>query len=153
MPPAQPHKPARCPWKDRFTKPTLDLLLARYQPQPRALADQALTELAQITAARPAIEWLGPSWRWSLAYRLLADPEPACYFVPTPDWPSIALPVPLPIAEDILTRRGGSKYLREVLLHATQVGQTRWAVWTLQGKAQLADVLRLAAGIVQGQPV
>jgi len=153
MPPAQPHKPARCPWEDRFTRPTLDLLLARYQPQPRSLADQALTELAQITTVQPALEWLGPSWRWSLAYRLPAETEPACYFVPTPDWPSIALPVPLPIAEDILSRRSSSKYLREVILHATQVGQTRWAQWSLQGKAQLADVLRLAAGIVQGQPV
>lgn len=153
MPSAAPNKPSRCPWENRFEKPTIDQLLARYQPQPRGLADQALLELAQITAIKPALEWLGPSWRWSLAYRLPADPEPACYFVPTPDWPTLALPVPLPIAEDILTRRGGSKYLRDVILHATQVGQTRWAQWSIQGKAQLADVLRLAAGVIQGQPV
>ena len=145
-------QPIRSPWEDRFSTPTQDLLLGQYEGNARSLAETALAELEQITGAKPSLEWLGLSWKWTLVARVPGETEPSAYFVPTPDWPSIALPVPLPIAEDILHRRG-SKYLRDVLVHATQVGQTRWAQWSIQGKAQLADVLRLDQGIVQGQPV
>ncbi len=145
-------QPVRSPWEDRFATPTQELLLAQYEGNARSLADTALLELEQITGSKLALEWLGLSWKWTLVARVAGETEPSAYFVSTPDWPSIALPVPLPIAEDILHRRG-SKYLRDVLVHATQVGQTRWAQWSIQGKAQLADVLRLAQGIVQGQPV
>ncbi len=144
--------PSRSPWEDRFATPTPEVLLAQYEGNARSLAESALAELELITGTKPAVEWLGLSWKWTLVSRVSGEQEPSAYFVPTPDWPSIALPVPLPIVEDILNRRG-SKYLREVLVHATQVGQTRWAQWSIQGKAQLADVLRLASGIVQGQPV
>lgn len=150
MPASQ--RPPRSPWSDRFSTPTPERLLAQYEPPARALADAAMSDLAQIVGAEPALEWLGLGWKWTLVYRVPGEPEPCAYIVPTPLWPTLALPVPLPIAEDIINRRG-SKYLRDTLMHATLVSQTRWAQWSIQGKAQLSDVLKLCAAIVQGQPV
>lgn len=147
-----PNRPARSPWSDRFRTPTAEALLAQYEGHGRDLADAALADLAKIVGSPPTIEWQGLSWKWALVYRVPGEHDPVIYLVPTPDWPTLALPVPQPIAEDIITRRG-SKYLRDVLVHACQVGQTRWAQWSIQGRAQLADVLKLCAGIVQGQPV
>lgn len=145
-------QPSRSPWEDRFSTPTTQQLIDQYQGPARSLASKALADLEKITSQPPALTWLGLSWKWTLVYKVPGEDDPTAYLVPTPDWPSIALPVPLPIAEDILIRRG-SKYLRETLAHACQVDQVRWAQWSIQGKAQLADVLRLATGIVEGQPV
>ncbi len=145
-------QPSRSPWEDRFTTPTTDLLLDQYEGPAQSLARTALDQLEKIAGQPPKLEWLGLSWKWTLVYEVPGESEPSAYLVPTPDWPSIALPVPIPIAEDILTRRG-SKYLRETLVHACQVDQIRWAQWAIQGKAQLADVLKLTTGIVEGQPV
>lgn len=145
-------RPTRSPWEDRFATPTVEQLQSQYEGPAATLMKAALVDLEQATASPAALEWLGLSWKWTLVYRVPGETEPSAYLVPTPDWPSIALPVPQPIAEDVVTRRG-SKYLREVLVHSTLVGETRWAQWSIQGKAQLADVVRLASGIVQGQPV
>ncbi|MCA9272312.1 MAG: hypothetical protein KDA31_04620 [Phycisphaerales bacterium] len=145
-------QPSRSPWEDRFSTPTTEQLLSQYEGPAQSLASVGLTELEKRVGQPPSLEWLGLSWKWTLVYKVPGETEPCAYLIPTPDWPSIALPVPLPIAEDILIRRG-SKYLRETLVHACQVDQVRWAQWSIQGKAQLADVLKLTTGIVEGQPV
>ncbi len=139
------------PWINRFETPSLDALLEQYEGHAQSLAENALVSLTEIVEAKPAIEWKGLPWRWTAVFRADSDPEPCVYLIPTPDWPSIALPVPVSTVQELLDAKG-SKYIKETLLHACQVGQVRWAEWSIQGKAQLADVLDLAQSIINGQP-
>ena len=145
-----PQRTPHTPWTDRFAVPTIADLLQQYEGSARTLADEALDSLEALTAKPAKIEWKGPSWRWSITFRQPSESSPWVYLIPTPAWPSIAMPVPDDVAQDILKPRA-SKYLRETLLHASQVGQTRWAQWQVQGKAQLQEVLKLAATIAQHQ--
>lgn len=139
-------KPALTPWTDRFNKPSIADLFQQYEGSPRSLADEALTTLESLATKSPKIEWKGPSWRWSITFRKPKQTEPWGYLVPTPVWPTVAMPVPDDIAQTILKPRT-SKFLRETLMLASQVGPTRWAQWQVQSKAQLQDVLKLAATI------
>lgn len=149
---SQMTQPSHTPWIDRFNTPTVETLFQQYEGHPLTLAQNALAGLNEIVEAKPSIEWKGLPWRWTCIYRADNDPEPCVYLVPTPDWPSIAMPVPISIVEELLAKRG-SRYIKETLLHACQVGHIRWAEWSIQGRAQLSDVLGLAQGIINGQPV
>ena len=143
--------PPHAPWLDRFSTPTIQSLLEQYEGSASSLAENALAGLTEIMESPPSIEWKGLPWRWTCVYRAASGAEPSVYLVATPDWPSIALPVPQEFAREMLSKRG-SKYPKETLLHSCQVGQIRWAEWSIQGRAQLSDVLGLAATIINGQP-
>lgn len=148
---SQIQPPTHTPWIDRFNTPTIQSLLEQYEGSASSLAENALAGLTEIMECPPSVEWKGLPWRWTCVYRASSDVEPSVYLVATPDWPSIALPVPQEFVAEMLAKRG-SKYLKETLMHSCQVGQIRWAEWSIQGKAQLSDVLGLASTIINGQP-
>ncbi|RNC81162.1 MAG: hypothetical protein ED559_05010 [Phycisphaera sp.] len=150
---SQMPQPTHTPWIDRFNTPSIDTLLEQYESHALTLAQNALKGLTEIVETEPAIEWKGLPWRWTCVYRAEGEPEPCVYLIPTPDWPSIAMPVPASVVEELLAKRSSSRYIKETLLHACQVGHIRWAEWSIQGRAQLSDVLGLAQGIINGQPV
>lgn len=124
----------RCPWRDRFATPTLDGLLARYEPEARGRARKIAADLEARSSRKPTLEWMGVAWCWTLVFRRRGEAEPWAYLVPGPDAPTVAVPISADALPPGPVRRL-PKPIREALTRAPRIGALRWteAVMTSDG--------------------
>ncbi len=133
----------RLPWENRFRKPTVADLRDSCNKQVARLIEFARERLLAIPDAQETVEWQGVSWRWSLVYRTPGDAErPWAYLVPDPTMPRIAAPITSEMIGSLPINRL-KKHVTEGLVAARRVGQTHWAVWDVNSKQAVEDVLDL----------
>ncbi len=143
MPNPQPSTPA---WKNRFTRPETDTLVADLTDDDRRLFDAARKGLTKHDALAETLEWRGIPWRWCLAYSLGKD-RPRAFLVPEPG--RVALAMAIPSAEiDALSLRSLPRAAREGIVNATYVAGVLWAEWPLTAITQIDDLLKLHARLL-----
>lgn len=138
---------SRCLWEDRFSKPTIDALLAEIPRPAGSLIEAFRASLLAEATFTEGLSWQGIPWRWSLTYsegrRLIA------YIVPNPVKPGVCVPIPAGLL-GALPPRKLSKAIREAVASSPTVGGTAWAQFDLTSKT-LADELLLLVQIVRDQ--
>ena len=138
---------SRCLWEDRFSRPSVEALLAEI-PKPGVTLIEGFREalLAQGTFAE-GLSWQGIPWRWSLTY---ADGRRlAAYIVPNPVKPGVCVPVPADLLGSVPPRKL-SKSVREAVASSPTVAGTNWVQFDLTSKT-MADELLLLVQIVRDQ--
>lgn len=139
----EPARKVKSAWEDKFTRPTLAALRQHYSKPVSQLWDAARARLAALPGASESLEWQGIPWRWTLVFRTDTDEtRPAAYLIPGANAPIMCVPA----ASDALTRipvKKLSRFVREGLVRATDVGGTKWPTWELQNRTQLEDIVKL----------
>ena len=134
----------RVAWEDRFRVPTPEELLHGPTKQADALIAECRERLLALEGVTEELSWHGVPWRWTFAYRLEdADPTRAfAYLVPQPGRARIAIPLTQPQLAALPLRKL-SKFIRDGLLHATEVGGVRWAQWEPTARTQCEEILKI----------
>ncbi len=131
------------PWEDQFRAPTLDQLRDHYSGQALDFFDRLLAEFRGREGLVESFGWMGLPWRWSFSYRDDAEAgRPWGVVVPDPEAPRVSVPLALDVFEAIPSRTL-TRYLREGIASAVQVGEVRWPEWAVTTPSNLTDVLNL----------
>lgn len=140
----------RAAWEDRFRRPTVDELFDGLNKQLSSLAESWRARMRETPGVREELAWQGIPFRWTLVYR--NDARPVAYLVPQP----VKAYVAIPIASDAVNRlplRKLSKPVRDSLGAASLVNGQYWAQWELQSKAQLDELMLIAAACLADDTV
>lgn len=134
----------RVAWEDRFRVPTPEELLQAPTKQADSLMAECRERLLGLDGVSEELSWHGVPWRWTFAYRLEdADLTRAfAYLVPQPGRARIAVPLTQPQLAALPLRKL-SKFIRDGLLHATEVGGVRWAQWEPTARTQCEEILKI----------
>lgn len=135
---------SRCPWTDKFNRPTVDELRASFaKPMQRVLED-AREALAPDGVAE-TLSWQGVPWRWSLVYRYGSGPDadrPLAYLIPDPERLQVCVPLTKEQI-DALPMKRLRKSIRDGVTHARSVAGVWWATWDVPGRGALDEVVDL----------
>lgn len=136
---------SRSLWEDRFTRPTVEALLAEI-PKPGVTLIEGFRDalVAEGTLAE-GLSWQGIPWRWSLTYS--DGRRLAAYIVPNPAKPGVCVPIPAGFLASLPPRKL-SKTVREVVASSPAVAGTNWAQFDLTSKT-MADELLLLVQVVR----
>lgn len=132
----------RDPWQDRFSTPTVDVLLAAIAQPQRALVEAARTGLLGLGDVTEHCAWRGLPWRWAMSYAVGGAEPTVGFVVPRPDKPTLAMPLDAITLRELPLRRL-SKGVRETLAHAPSVGGVLWPEWELTSPNQVGELLEL----------
>ncbi len=130
------------PWHDRFTRPSVEGLLACLEEGHRAAFEAAREALSGLPGVREELVHMGVPWRWCLRYTTEGDDRFA-FLVPEPGKPLLSLPLPEAFLEGLPLRRL-SRGVRDGLTHARLVGGVVWAEWELTSRTQAEELTQLA---------
>jgi hypothetical protein len=140
---AQARFKPRSAWTDRFQTPSARALETDL-PEPHLAVVRAVRSGFQgLDDVVESIEWTGIPMRWSFVYRLKGQNRALAYLVPDPSKPTLVLPLTYDDIEAIL-KRTSPKFIREGIVHATEVDRVRWAQWPLTSLSQVKELTRLA---------
>lgn len=138
---------ARSAWENRFRCPGHDELVEHYPKLVAALFTHARQRLIALDGPGEVLAWHGVPWRWSYAYRLSGEDSSApafAYLVPMTPQPVISLPIRTSQAGELPLKKL-SKFVRDGVLFASDVGGLLWAQWELTSKTQADEIVDLAA--------
>lgn len=139
------------PWHDRFARPEAADLARLYEPERAAVLDHLLDMIGTRTGARPATEWRGIAWRWTLVFTRPTDAEPWAYIIPTDERPTLALPVPAnPLPQAQLKRM--ARFIRDTIRHAPRVGRVCWIEFPIETAGQIDDLRTFIDLVTEPQP-
>lgn len=135
----------RLAWEDRYRRPSAEELLAPFNKPVCHLLDVARERLSAFEGITEEVSWQGIPWRWAFVYRTRETGARAWAFViPDPAKPQIALPLTAEVTETLRIKRL-SRFIRDRIVFAAQVGGIRWAQWEISSRSQVDEVLDLAA--------
>lgn len=135
----------RIAWEDKFRTPTPEELLLGPSKQPESLIAECRERLMALEGVTEELSWHGVPWRWTFAYRMedAEDTRPLAYVVPQPGKGRVSIPLThTQIAA--LPLRKLSKFIRDGLLHAPDVGGVRWVQWEPTAKSQIDEIMKIA---------
>ncbi len=130
---------SRSPWKDRFTEPTIDQLLAGLGAEERSLIDAARAMLGAFERIGESVQWQGVAWRWAMTFAHPGDERAWAFLIPNPERPEIAVPMTGEFLETLNFQRM-RKFLRDELVHARCVRGVYWPSWELVSTTQLDEL-------------
>ena len=134
----------RSAWENRFRQPSVVDLLGGMTKEVSTLVRSVRQELHAGRELGEELRWLGVSWCWTMVYKAEgAMPKGWVYLIPRPDRPSIAVPVPLRVFENLPMRSFG-KVVRDGLQFSRVVDGVRWPQWELTSKTLAEEVVRLS---------
>ena len=158
---------SRSAWYDRWTKPTLSMLVEPLKAHHRRQFVHIIEKLDALEHVEKTILWYGPSWRWTIGYSFIppavtrssrngngktvpppTEPEIVCYLVPNVDNPLVCVPLRADEATALCAVTGKNalgRYVKEGVATAKCAVQTRWATWgpaTENETMQILDLLR-----------
>lgn len=128
-------------WANRFRRPGADELVSAVGSNGAAIIRAGRERLSGFPGVSEDLRWCGIPWRWAFAYTHKEQTEPAlAYLVPQPSKPVLVVPVP-PEMLGTLPMKRLSKPVRDGIVFASIVGQTRWAQWELSAVSQLDELM------------
>ncbi len=140
-----PPVPNRTLWEDRFRRPQAAELLDALPKHMIPVATHAREALSGTPGITEKLLWHGV-WKWTFTFSQAMESGRAwVYLVPDPSRLRICIPFEADLIQQLPLRKL-PKYLRDGLIHAPQVGPTKWPTWELQGKGQFEDCLAFAVG-------
>ena len=138
-------------WENRWTKPTIDMLMEVYDPAgKKRVLDQLIENIMGFENIRREIVWHGDAWKWTEQYVLTTprgkEVEILAYFVPNPETPVICIPLREEIVETLPIKRL-NKFIREGIRSATnkRAVEVIWAMWSPSASTEvehLTDLLK-----------
>jgi hypothetical protein len=142
---------SRSVWEDRFSRPTLDALLAEVAKPAGGFVEAFIEGMKGLEGVSGELGWHGVPWRWSLVYRD-GSGRVLGYLVPSPIKAGVSVPVP----EGLISGGSGgglgggsgggrkvSKVVREVVAGSPVVGGVQWAWFELSSRTVADDVVGL----------
>lgn len=132
----------RVAWRDRFNRPTLEVLAEAMPEDPAERLRTADDRLASMTKHRPTFAWRGDCWRWTVEYGTGGHAEPVAILIPNPDDLQLAAPVEPDFLDSLPTARM-KRAIRDGLGLAQTPFDTRWAVWSITSATLLDELLDL----------
>lgn len=134
----------RSPWEDRFTRPTIDTLLAALEPEVVEVAETLRKALGTEHGLQERLEWCGVPWKWSLTYRATraAGDDALAYLVPNPESPTAVFRLTHE-QFNTLPLRKLSRHVREGLAPTRLVAGICWPEWRFQTATQADDLIEL----------
>lgn len=132
------------PWENRWTAPTLDLLLEPVDENRRRQIQTLIDRISEYPGISHQLVWLGTSWRWTLQMNLRVGSEdrPFAFIVPSPEAPAICFPIPDKVLEALPTRRL-NRYIRDGLRSAKCAVDIHWAKWTPSAGTEVEHLMDL----------
>lgn len=131
-------------WQDRFSVPTAEGLRRGMAKPLGDIVEKARITLTELGGLVEDISWEGVAWHWTIVYHTPAQNggHAWAYLIPDPQGPKLAVP----LDEDEVRRlplARAKKHVRDGVMSAKRVNRTWWAVWDVNSKSALEDVLDL----------
>jgi hypothetical protein len=124
-------------WSNRFETPSRDELLASLSKPLKLAAEHAARSLS-ARGLDDRVRWLGV-WRWCLNFERGGASRPAAYLIPDPRQPRLC--IPLSPDSPMLVAKRLPAWIRQGASAAPVVEGIRWAVWSLETRAQIDELL------------
>ena len=139
----------RLPWQNRWSSPAMDDLIQPIQDQSRKALSTLMDQIAGLDGLEQRLCWNGPSWRWTIEYRLEhppkseeEEPEAVCYLVPNAERPVVCVPLTNAVVEKLPMRRL-NKLVRNGIRSAKCAVSVHWATWNLTASAEVPHLFDL----------
>ena len=136
----------RSPWQDEFNIPTLDDLRIDLPLPSAELFDTTRSFLLSNENILEEMRWYGDCWFWTISYYLKSentdDDLPIAGIIPAPDNLQVAAPLDREFLEQLNPRRM-KRAVRDGIDLAAEPYSTQWAVWPVNAKNLLEDLISL----------
>jgi len=134
----------RFAWEDKFRTPTPEDLVQGLNKHGETPVVDVRDRLLAIEGVSEELSWHGVPWRWTFAYRTEDDDSARAlaYLVPQPGKARLAIPMTQPQIAALPLRKL-SKFIRDGLLHAPEVGGVRWVQWEPTARSQCDEIMKI----------
>jgi len=127
------------PWQDRFRTPDPATLRKTVDPESVESFDRVRSFLRGLHDVVETPGWHGPTYCWSLEYRLAGREEPLAILIPSPIDLQLAMPIDAEFLGQLPIRRM-KRAIRDGLDLASPPFDTTWAIWSLAPGSMLEDL-------------
>ncbi len=129
----------RLAWTDSFNTPTVQEVRGDIQEAGLAPFDVIRAYLLETPDVSETLQWFGPCWQWTIAYKLPELEDPLAILIPSPEDVQMAIPLPPGFIESIPFKRL-KRAIRDGLDLGREPFDTKWAVWSIPAAGLLDDL-------------